>query len=120
MNALSSNAHPPIANGCWTVPFGANSTFILGIVCSKPIAWRRMLIVPSLGMVVEGTVKAPVPDSGDATDNVKPDGSIVHEQPAGAGIVSVPVPPEGPNTVAVAVASNAHGSVTTAAAIQGP
>jgi hypothetical protein len=119
-------AHPVIVNGsCRTAPPDANSTFMRGIVCSTVIACRPIPIVPSFGTDDEGTVKVrlpgPVPDNGAAIDNpAKPDGSIVHAHPADAGIVSVPVPPDGPNTVAVAVASNPHGSVTTAPAIQLP
>ena len=49
-----------------------------------------------------------------------PDVSSVHEQPGGAGIVNVPDPPAGPNACGAADASNAHGSVRTAAAAHVP
>src|SRR6187549_2218977 len=96
---------------------------IRGIVCSTVIVWRPMPMVPSLEMLDCGTVNArvaaPMPDSGAVTDSPgNPAGSIVQEHPAGAGIVRIPEPPEGPKTDGVAVASNEQGSETTAAEAQ--
>ena len=119
LNAFSSNAHPPIASGSRCTAVDANSTFMRGTVCSNPIRCRPRSIPPRAGTVVEATVNVrvagPEPESGDATERPEnPAGLMVQAHPGGAGIVSVPDPPAAPKTVAVALASKAHGSVMTA------